>query len=79
MESIACGTPVITFRTGGSPEVIDKTCGAVVDCDDIDSLENEIVCICETNRYSKDACLTRAKAFDMNERYNEYIDLYQNL
>ena len=31
MESIACGTPVLTFRTGGSPEIVDETCGCVVD------------------------------------------------
>lgn len=31
LESLACGTPVITYRTGGSPESLDETCGAVVD------------------------------------------------
>ena len=31
MEALACGTPVITFKTGGSPEAIDSTCGLVVD------------------------------------------------
>ena len=25
MESIACGTPVLTFNTGGSPEILDST------------------------------------------------------
>ena len=39
MEAIACGTPVITFRTGGSPEMLDNSCGLVVDCDDIDALK----------------------------------------
>lgn len=78
MESLACGTPVLTFRTGGSPEIIDGTCGSVVDCDDIDGLESEIKRIYEENPYSKDACLTRAKAFDMNERFQEYIKLYNS-
>ena len=27
MESIACGTPVLTFRTGGSPEILDEKTG----------------------------------------------------
>ena len=76
MESLACGTPVLTFRTGGSPEIIDETCGSVVDCDDIAALESEIKRICTENPYSKDACLTRAKRFDMNERFQEYIELY---
>lgn len=27
MEAIACGTPVLTFRTGGSPEILDEKNG----------------------------------------------------
>ena len=79
MESIACGTPVLTFKTGGSPEILDEFCGSVVDCDDVDSLEKEIIRICETKPYSKEACLERAKSFDMNDRFKEYIDLYEQL
>jgi len=77
MEAIACGTPVITFRTGGSPESIDETTGSVVDCDDIEALEKEIIRICETKPYSVEACLKRAKTFDQNERFMEYISLYK--
>lgn len=76
MESIACGTPVLTFRTGGSPEMLDNTCGSVVDCDDIDALEKEIIRICTEKPYPKEACVERAKEFDQNERFKEYLDLY---
>ena len=31
LEALACGTPVITYRTGGSPESVDDSCGAVVE------------------------------------------------
>ena len=78
MEAIACGTPVLTFRTGGSPETIDRTCGSVVDCDDIDALEQEISRICVEKTYSTEACLRRAKKYDMNEKYKEYIKLYED-
>ncbi len=78
MESIACGTPVVTFRTGGSPEILDETCGSVVECDDIDSMEREIIRICEEKPYSKEDCLTRAKNFDMNDRFKEYVELYKD-
>ncbi len=78
-ESLACGTPVLTFNTGGSPEVIDGTCGSVVAKNDIDAMEKEIIRICETNPYSEEACLERAKAFDMNDRFKEYIDLYEEI
>ena len=30
LESIACGTPVITYNTGGSPEAISKNTGVVI-------------------------------------------------
>ena len=79
MESIACGTPVLTFRTGGSPEMLDDTCGSVVDCDDIDALEKEIIRICTEKPYTKAACISKAKEFDKNERFKEYLDLYERI
>ncbi len=79
MESIACGTPVLTFRTGGSPEMLDETCGSVVDCDDIDALEKEIIRICEEKPFSKEACIKKAGEFDKNERFKEYLELYEGI
>ena len=76
MESLACGTPILTFRTGGSPEILDETCGAVVERGDVDALEAEIVRICDTEPYSAEACLTRAAGFDLHERFREYVHLY---
>ena len=77
MEAIACGTPVLTFRTGGSPEMLDETCGSVVDYDDIDALEKEIIRICTEKPYCRDACIKKAKEFDQNERFKEYLELYE--
>lgn len=79
MESIACGTPVLTFNTGGSPEIPDDTCGAVVPCDDVDAMEREIVRICRDKPFTKEVCLARAKAFDMNDRFEEYVELYKEV
>lgn len=77
MESIACGTPVLSFRTGGSPEILDETCGSVVECDDLDAMEREIRRICADRPYSLEACLERAKIFDMNMKFEEYVRLYE--
>ncbi|MBR3805817.1 MAG: glycosyltransferase [Clostridia bacterium] len=79
VEAIACGTPVVTFRTGGSPEIIDKTCGSVVEVDDVDTMEKEIIRICEEKPYGKSACLKRAKTFDMNNKFSEYVELYRKV
>ena len=77
MEALACGTPVITFKTGGSGEIADSSCGSAVDKDDMEMLVDEIRRVCEKNPYSKESCLKRAGAFEMNERFSEYTDLYE--
>ena len=79
MEALACGTPVLTFRTGGSLEMLDETCGSVVDCDDIEALEKEIIRICTDKPYSEDACIRKAREFDKNERFKEYLELYERV
>ena len=75
MEAIACGTPVVSFRTGGSPEILDATCGSVVEKNDIDGMTNEVIRICERKLYSKEACLKKANSFDKDLCFKEYIQL----
>ena len=36
IEALACGTPVVTYNTGGSPEAIDKETGIVVEKGNVD-------------------------------------------
>ena len=79
IEANACGTPVVTFKSGGSPECIDETCGSVVECNDIDTLEKEIIRICESNPYSEEDCVNHAKSFDQNKRFMDYVKLYKEL
>lgn len=79
MEALACGTPVITFDTGGSPESIDEACGCVVSCDDYDVLRSTIIRVCETKMYSQQACRNRSLDFDMYKKYDEYVDLYEKM
>lgn len=79
IESLACGTPVITYDTGGSPEAIDNTCGSVVKQNDIEALKNEIIKICKYKPFSQKNCLDRAKQFDSNLKYEEYIQLFKEI
>ena len=79
MEALACGTPIVTFKTGGSPEIIDNTCGTVVDVDNVDSFEREIIRICEDKPYSCEACVAHARKFDRNDKFKEYIDLFEKI
>ena len=79
MEALSCGTPVITFDTGGSAEIADETCGMTVPWNDVDALERGIRDICENGRFSKEACLLRARAFDERAAYTQYIELYERM
>jgi glycosyltransferase involved in cell wall biosynthesis len=79
MEALACGTPVLTFRTGGSPEMLDETCGSVVAYGDVEALEKELIRICSKRPYSTEQCIQKAKEFDQNDRFKEYLDLYEGI
>ena len=79
MEALACGTPVITFNTGGSPEIIDEKTGIVVECDDEDALYAAIVSLSQNGYLHREDCLKRALMFDANARFEEYVDLYRGI
>lgn len=79
LEALACGTPVLTFRTGGSPETIDETCGAVVDRNDVDGMQQQVIDICTHKPYSPESCIARAKCFDKQDRFGQYVTLYEEL
>lgn len=77
IEALACGTPVVTFKTGGSPESLDSTCGSIVDYNDTDAFVEEVKRVCDEKPYSFEDCRKRAECFDMNDKFLEYVDLYQ--
>ncbi len=79
LEALACGTPVITFQTGGSPECIDTTCGIAVPVNDVSAMERGILRVCEEHPFSKENCIRRASYFDKDMRFEEYVSLYRNL
>ena len=79
IEALACGTPVVTFPTGGSPECIDQSCGVVVETDNSLMLEKEIIRICQNEPFSRESCRRRAMLFDKAERIEEYIQLYRSV
>jgi glycosyltransferase involved in cell wall biosynthesis len=81
IEALACGTPVVTYRTGGSPETIDENTGIVVDKGDFESLLGAIKEICNKGKgtYSR-ACRERAlRFFNKDERFMDYIQLYDKI
>ena len=78
IEALACGLPVITFETGGSVEIIDEYCGQSVKRNDIDALIKGIADI-RNSPYERDACIRRSKNFNMSDKFQEYIALYDEI
>lgn len=77
LEALACGTPVITYQTGGSPESLTDECGAVVPYRDYEKLRKAIVEMKRTKEYMKQACIARAQLFGREDAYRKYIELYK--
>ena len=75
IEALACGTPVITYNTGGSPETVDDSCGIVLEKGNIDALRQAIIA-CRKENFEKEDCINRAKLFDKEKSYEEYYELY---
>lgn len=81
LEALACGTPVVTYNTGGSIEAIDSNTGFIIEPGDVTGLANVIKVIKEKGKVSYSvACRSRAVAlFDKNHCYEEYIKLYNKI
>lgn len=79
IEALACGTPVVTFRTGGSPEIPDERCGAVVEVDDFDSFREELLHVLNDHPFKKEDCISRANELSVNNMLSQYIDLYNSI
>lgn len=76
MEALACGTPVLTFPTGGSAEMLTDKTGAVV-TEDIGAVTREVRSICESHRFSASDCVAQAAAFcDKDRVYRDYLNCY---
>ncbi len=79
IEALACGTPIASFNTGGSPEIFCEKSGISVKKGDVASLRRAIVDICENNCFSSEACVKRAKQFDKTLFLERYMDLYERI
>jgi len=81
IESLACGTPVITYNTGGSPEAIDSLTGKIVKKGDVKGLYKAVqeVFLHPQEYYAK-VCRSRSEQiFNKEDRYLDYLRLYERL
>lgn len=74
IEALACGTPVITYSTGGSAEIIDETCGACVEKGNIQRVIEEISVWAYWQ--SSTECRKRAMLYEKRKCYEKYLSYY---
>lgn len=76
MESIACGTPVVAFRIGALPEVIEAgRTGFIVD--DVKGMADAIRAV---DTIDRDECRAAARErFSVRTMADRYVDLYSRL
>lgn len=79
LEALACGTPVITFNTGGSPESIDNSCGYVAEIGNLNGVKKYIEQVrSDGKEFHSEQCVKRVKDhFDKKDRFVDYLDLYR--
>ena len=81
LEAIACGTPVVTYRTGGSIEAITEKTGKIVERGDVEAMLEAAREIKRNgkNRYIKVCREFAEENFRKEDRYMDYIRLYDKL
>ena len=79
MEALACGTPVISFNTGGCKEMLDDKCGVVVAKNDVDGIVRMIVKEREIHLSSTESCIRKAREFRETDAFEQYRELYERL
>ena len=79
IESIACGTPVVTYRTGGSPEIIDGKTGVVVDKGNYKAMAEVVNKLYRNYYFKSEDCVKRSKRYSKEVMKKEYQKLYESL
>ena len=76
LEAIACGTPVVTYRTGGSTEVVEKSGnGEIVNQGDIDGLKKAIIKLKDRTFVDVDL----HKLCSQEYAFEQYVSLYDHI
>ena len=81
LESLACGTPVITYKTGGSIESLNEETGIVTEQGNL----NEVIIaldkiFCKGKEFYTHKCREIAVLnFDKNLKFKEYLKIYNKI
>ena len=81
IEALACGTPVVSYDTGGSSDIVDEKVGALIKRGDKEGLLNSIIELRKRGKTAyKEACRAKAmESFNNKECFKKYLELYKEL
>ncbi len=75
-EALACGTPVIAYRRGSMPELIDDGVTGFL----VDSFDEAVAAIGRVDRIDRAACRAAARArFGVERMTDDYLRLYERI
>ena len=75
IEALACGTPVVTSNTGGSPEVAGNEYGCVVYSKEIEEFIDKIN-QCIKRGLTTEECREAATKYDRDACFRKYVAIY---
>lgn len=79
LEALACGTPVITYDTGGSTEVVTNSVGNVISKDYLKEIVEAINMIINHSSLNLGKlCLNRSRLYNKKDKYKEYYTLFKS-
>ncbi len=76
IEALACGLPIITYNTGGSPEIIDNKTGFIIDRGDY---RQALSLLEKGNVFNSDDCVNRSQQFNRDQMIQSYLKLYKKI
>tara|TARA_B100001059_G_scaffold228408_1_gene259443 strand:+ start:91 stop:891 length:801 start_codon:yes stop_codon:yes gene_type:complete len=81
LEAMACGTPVITYSTGGSIESVCDDTGFIIKKGDVNSLTDTLMKLrnnFEKNIFWNKCRLKAEECFDENITYEKYVNTFKS-
>lgn len=79
MEALACGTPVITFDTGGCSESEIEGFTKVISPKTVDELEKALLHISFKTKEASEKCAKEAKRFDEQKCFSRYVTIFEEI
>lgn len=76
MEALACGTPVMAFRRGALPEIVEDDVTGLL----VSDVAEMAAAIAKADAFQPSACVSAARRrFSAARMTSEYVDLYERL